>query len=547
MYLLRLALASLANRRFTAFLTAFAIALSVCLLLAVERVRTEARASFASIISGTDLIVGARSGSVNLLLYSVFRIGNATNNIRWDSFEHFANNPKVKWAIPMSLGDSHRGYRVMGTSEAYFEHYQYGHRQNLQLASGRAFQTDPFEVVLGAEVAEALHYKLGDKLVLAHGVAAVSLVKHDDKPFTVVGILKRTGTPVDRTLHISLGGMEAIHIDWHNGVPAQGAARVTADQARNMDLTPQAITAFMLGLNSKISTFALQREINEFRGEPMMAILPGVALQELWSLMSTAEKALFVVSLFVVLTGLIGMLTAILTSLNERRREMAILRSVGARPWHIATLLVFEALALALAGVVAGDHIALGVAALGVHVDPVGENAPGAVELFTVECPVVAVGADLGDDIANGHVADFGPGAADNVAVDKALEPQVAPGAGRCVEAVFGKCKVPAQGLGDVGVGGGQLDQQFKQLRQGRAATTVFHRHAHSAEAGGLEPLDRFMGQGAGLFALHCAFGDACEDRPEARGQRRVIDANGQRVDDVVFSHGGRLLWAMQG
>lgn len=205
MYLLRLALASLANRRFTAFLTAFAIALSVCLLLAVERVRTEARASFASTISGTDLIVGARSGSVNLLLYSVFRIGNATNNIRWDSFQHYAQDPRVKWAIPISLGDSHRGYRVMGTTADYFSHYQYGRRQHLELSQGREFASDPFEVVLGAEVAEALHYKLGDKLVLAHGVAAISLVKHDDKPFTVVGVLKRTGTPVDRTLHISLG------------------------------------------------------------------------------------------------------------------------------------------------------------------------------------------------------------------------------------------------------------------------------------------------------------------------------------------------------
>ncbi|GAB7531949.1 ABC transporter permease [Pseudomonas sp. 3A(2025)] len=354
MYLFRLAMASLANRRFTAFLTAFAIALSVCLLLAVERVRTEARTSFASTVSGTDLIVGARSGSVNLLLYSVFRIGNATNNIRWDSFEHFANHRQVKWAIPISLGDSHRGYRVMGTNASYFEHYRYGRQQPLELAQGRPFQSDPFEVVLGAEVAEALHYKLGDKLVLAHGVAAISLVKHDDKPFTVVGIFKRTGTPVDRTLHISLGGMEAIHIDWHNGAPARGNERVSADQARNMDLTPTAITAVMLGLNSKISTFALQREINEYRGEPLLAILPGVALQELWSLMGTAEKALFVISLFVVLTGLIGMLTAILTSLNERRREMAILRSVGARPWHVASLLILEAFALALIGVIAG-------------------------------------------------------------------------------------------------------------------------------------------------------------------------------------------------
>ncbi|WP_339081170.1 ABC transporter permease [Pseudomonas sp. TMP9] len=401
MYLLRLALASLGNRRFTAWLTVFAIALSVCLLLAVERVRTEARASFANTISGTDLIVGARSGSVNLLLYSVFRIGNATNNIRWDSFEHFAEHRQVKWAIPISLGDSHRGYRVMGTNPTYFEHYRYARSQPLQLSSGRAFADDPFEVVLGAEVAQALNYQLDQELVLAHGVATISLVKHDDKPFKVVGILKRTGTPVDRTLHISLPGMEALHVDWQNGMPARGAAKVSAEQVRHwasacsqasraqtgqgesgrgsgvetrlnehsepafnaaassavacvQALQPKQITAVLLGLNSRIATFSLQREINEFRGEPLLAILPGVALQELWSLMGTAEKALFVVSLFVVLTGLIGMLTAILTSLNERRREMAILRSVGARPWHIASLLIVEAFALALAGVLLG-------------------------------------------------------------------------------------------------------------------------------------------------------------------------------------------------
>jgi len=353
MHLLRIALASLANRRFTALLTVFAIALSVCLLLAVERVRTEARASFASTISGTDLIVGARSGSVNLLLYSVFRIGNATNNIRWDSFETLARHPQVKWAIPLSLGDSHRGYRVLGTDAGYFEHYRYGRGQSLQLAQGKPF-ADLFEVVLGAEVAEALKYRLGEQIVLAHGVASVSLTQHDDKPFRVVGILARTGTPVDRTLHISLAGMEALHVDWQNGMPARGAARVSAEQAREMHLQPKAITAALLGLKSKVATFAVQRQVNEYRGEPLLAILPGVALQELWSLMGTAEKALFVVSLFVVLTGLIGMLTAILTSLNERRREMAILRSVGARPWHIAGLLVLEALTLALAGAALG-------------------------------------------------------------------------------------------------------------------------------------------------------------------------------------------------
>lgn len=355
MHLLRIALRSLNNRRFTALLTIFAIALSITLLLAVERVRTETRASFASTISSTDLIVGARSGSVNLLLYSVFRIGNATNNIRWSSFEHFAQHPKVAWAVPMSLGDSHQGYRVLGTTEDYFTHYQYGRKQHLKMRDGRFFSDlAPFEVVLGAEVADALNYKIGQDIVLAHGVASISLVNHDDKPFTTVGILERTGTPVDRTLHIALAGMEAIHIDWQHGAPAYGNRKISAEQALKMDLQPKEITAMLLGLNSKIATFAVQREINQWRGEPLLAILPGVALQELWSLMGTAEKALFVVSLFVVLTGLIGMLTAILTSLNERRREMAILRSVGARPWHIAGLLILEAFTLALAGITLG-------------------------------------------------------------------------------------------------------------------------------------------------------------------------------------------------
>ncbi|THG76619.1 ABC transporter permease [Pseudomonas sp. A-1] len=353
MHLLRLALASLANRRATALLTVLVIALSVGLLLAVERVRTETRSSFAATISGTDLIVGARSGSVNLLLYSVFRIGNATNNIRWDSYQQIAALPRVKWAIPLSLGDSHRGYRVLGTTTDYFTHYRYGQDRALQLAAGRPF-ADLFEVVLGAEVARALGYRLGDEIVLAHGVGAISLTRHDDKPFRVTGILTRTGTPVDRTLHISLAGMEALHVDWQGGMPARGAARIDAEQARRLDLRPQAITAVLLGLDNRIATFAVQRALNEYRGEPLLAILPGVALQELWSLMGTAEQALLAVSACVVLVGLVGMLTALLASLNERRREMAILRSVGARPWQIAALLLAEALVLTLAGLLLG-------------------------------------------------------------------------------------------------------------------------------------------------------------------------------------------------
>ena len=353
MYLLRLALQSLKNRRVTALLTVLVIALSVTLLLTVERVRSEARASFASTISGTDLIVGARSGSVQLLLYSVFRIGNATNNIRWESYNNISTLPQVKWAIPISLGDSHRGFRVMGTDQSYFSHFRFGRDKPLVFSQGKAFD-DLYDAVIGADIARELGYKLGTEMVLAHGAGAVSFVEHADKPFHVSGILAKTGTPVDRTIHVSLQAITALHVDWQQGMPARGSGHVSAEQTRQLDLTPTAITAMLLGLNRRIDTFAVQRQVNQFSGEPLLAIMPGVALQELWSLLSVAEKALLLVSACVVLTGLVGMLSAILGSLNERRREMAILRSVGAKPWHIFSLLVLEAMALAAAGILLG-------------------------------------------------------------------------------------------------------------------------------------------------------------------------------------------------
>ncbi|MEE4377419.1 MAG: ABC transporter permease [Candidatus Competibacteraceae bacterium] len=352
MAIISLAIRSLINRRFTALLTVLAIAMSVTLLLGVEQIRREAKTSFANTISGTDLIVGARSGAIQLLLYSVFRIGNATNNIAWDSYQELAANPKVSWTIPLSLGDSHRGFRVLGTNGDYFEHFRYARNRQLTLAAGRPF-TGLFEAVLGSEVAETLGYTLDQDIVVAHGVGAVGLSRHDDKPFRVVGILAKTGTPVDRTVHVSLESIEAIHVDWQGGARIPGMA-ISAEQVQQMALTPKTITAFMVGLHSKISTFSVQRAINEYRGEPLLAILPGVALQELWDLMSVAEQALLAISVFVVITGLIGMLTVILASLNERRREMAILRSVGARPAHIFGLLMTEAGLLASAGVLLG-------------------------------------------------------------------------------------------------------------------------------------------------------------------------------------------------
>ena len=346
----RLAFASLIARALTVGMTILAIALSVALFLGVEKIRTGAKASFADTISGTDLIVGARSGSVQLLLYSIFRIGNATNNLTWESYQDIAKRPDVDWIVPISLGDSHRQFRVMGTTPAFFERYKYRSGQSLVVNDG-AIIDDLFDAVIGADVAATLGYIVGDPIVVAHGLA--SFTEHDDQPFRVSGILEKTGTPVDRTVIVGLRAIEAIHVDWQGGGQIQGQS-TPADALRRMELEPQAVTAALLGVKGRLKVFGLQRSINEYAQEPLLAILPGVALQELWQIVGIAETALIGVSAMVVITALIGMMATIFSSLNERRREMAIFRAMGARPRVIVGLLVLEAIVMATLGALLG-------------------------------------------------------------------------------------------------------------------------------------------------------------------------------------------------
>ncbi|ALU90349.1 ABC-type antimicrobial peptide transport system, permease component protein [Herbaspirillum rubrisubalbicans M1] len=352
--LLRLAARSAWNRRFTLGLMLLAIALSTTMLLGIERVRHEVRSGFSQSVSGTDLVVGARTSPIQLMLYAIFRIGGATNNMGWDSAQTLARDPAVAWTIPISLGDSHRGFPVLATNGDYFTHFRYGSNQALKLAQGRPF-SDVFEAVLGADVAEKLHYRLGDIIILSHGMGGMGLTQHADKPFTVVGILARTGTPVDRTVHIGLDGMQAIHLDWEGGAPMPGV-HIPAQFVKKFNLTPTSITAVLVGLKSRARVFAVQRAIADGDGykEPLMAVLPGVALDQLWDVVGIGENALLVVSGMVVVVGLAGLVAAILASLGERRRELAILRSVGARPLDVLLLLCVEGLGVMLSGVLAG-------------------------------------------------------------------------------------------------------------------------------------------------------------------------------------------------
>ncbi|WP_230408272.1 ABC transporter permease [Undibacterium baiyunense] len=354
--LVKIALQSALNRRYTLSLVVFVIAISCTLLLTVERVRQDARTSFSQSIAGTDLIIGARTSPIQLMLYSVFRIGDASNNIRWESYQSIARHPAIAWTVPISLGDSHRGFPVLGTSAAYFEHLRYGQQQKLRLRAGSFFQDGAdhvFGAVIGAEIAQQLSYQINDEITLSHGMDAQQALEHADKAFRVIGILERTGTPVDRTVHVNLQAIEALHLDWQAGAPIPQFS-IAAEHVRKFDLEPQQITAALIGLKNRSAVFRVQRSINNFGEEALLAVIPGVALDELWQMLSQVEQLLFGIAALVGLISFCSLIAVISASLNERRRELAILRAVGASPVHIAILLLVESAMLSLIGIACG-------------------------------------------------------------------------------------------------------------------------------------------------------------------------------------------------
>ena len=365
-----------------------AVAISVFVLLSVEHVRNEARSSFASTVSNVDLIVGARTGEINLLLLSIFRIGNPTANISWESVEEISEQPNVEWVVPISLGDSHKNFRVVGTSAEFFDRYKYGQSKPLVFKSGERF-TKTLDVVVGAHVATDLAYGLGDELVLSHGMADTSFTHHDQVTFAVSGVLATTGTPVDNALFVSLEAIEAIHADEdsehhdahadhdehaeserhdehadhdehahheaseHHDKAEEHGQHAANDHHHQHDHPPiGTVTAILVGLDSAAFTLQVQRWVNEFADEALLAILPGFALAQLWSLVGGVENVLRGISILVFISALFGLNAMMLASMRERKREIEILRSIGAPSRFIVALLIIESMLIVTVGII---------------------------------------------------------------------------------------------------------------------------------------------------------------------------------------------------
>lgn len=333
---IRVALKSLRYRGAAALLVVMATAVSLAIILGVSHIGKETRSQFTSTLSGTDLLIGPRTSSVNLLLYGIFGVGIPENNLSWKGYEAISEWPEVEWTVPFVLGDSHRGFLVVGTTDKLFERYQYGARHALIFAQGQPF-SDSTGIVLGAEVAKQTGYGLHKKVVATHGHSHHGHHHHDEFPFEVTGILEPTGTPIDQKLFVQLEGIDRMHTDWKHGMKIKNAAGYIEKPYTG------GVTIALVGLKNRSATFAVQQKVREFKEEPMSAVIPGVALLQLWGIVGDVENALKLISALVFLAALSSMIAMMLASIRERMPEFKTLRSIGASPKFIIGLMVAEA------------------------------------------------------------------------------------------------------------------------------------------------------------------------------------------------------------
>jgi len=440
---------SLLNRWLSCLLIILTLACSISLYFTVSRIQESVKSSFKNTVSGVDSVVAARGGNLQILLNSVFLIGEPSAPIQWDTYKDITDNKKIKWAVPISLGDSHKGYRVIGTTNNYFKEIKYSSGKNIEFLSGNSFN-EVFDVVIGSVVASKLNYDIGEEVAITHGLSEVGEVhtfhsedespeehakheelddhedhakheeheehddheehakheehddhedhakheehddhedhakheehddhedhakheEHDDHAghdhenlgFKITGILKPTGTPIDNAVFVSLAGIEAMHTGW---IGNQKVIDVSVEQIMKNELEPKTISAIFLSLNNRTQIFQFQRDVLNYKKEAISSVMPGITLSRLWMLTGNVDKAFKIITFFIIIISLLGMIAMTIAGLNSRRREMAILRSVGASPTNIVSLLIVESIIISIISCIVGYILMIVIFSLG--------------------------------------------------------------------------------------------------------------------------------------------------------------------------------------
>lgn len=328
-------------------ITVLTTALAAGLVLSVFSIHAQTYAAFAGGAGGFDAVLGARGNQLQLVLNAVFHLEASAGNIPWSAYEEVAADPRVKLAIPYSMGDSVQGQRIVGTTTAMFEPRD-GARLELQ-PGGRVFDPHRGEAVMGSYAAAATGLTVGSTFHPAHGVVEHGAESHAEE-YVVTGVLAPTNTPIDRVVWIPIEGVFRM-----GGHVLRGAGEDF--EAHPHEPIPDAhkeVSAVMLQFHSPMAGFSLEQEINREATEATLAFPVGRVIAELFDALGWASRVLELVAYLVVLISTGAILAALYNTINERRREIAILRSLGASRRFVFSVVIAESSVIALAGAVLG-------------------------------------------------------------------------------------------------------------------------------------------------------------------------------------------------
>jgi putative ABC transport system permease protein len=312
-------------------LASFALGIGTIALLLIGAASLERAATREA--KGIDLVVGAKGSPIQLVLSSVFHVDVPTGNIPLEEAERLSRHPMVRKAIPLALGDSVDGHRIVGTTEAYPVHY------GARLAEGRYWR-EPMEAVLGAQVARHDNAKVGEKFVGAHGVVG-SGPAHADHPYSVVGILAPTGTVIDRLVLTGVESVWAVHAEHQTQAATPG---------------PREITALLIAYRSPLAAATLPREINT--RSALQAASPAYEMARLFAVFGVALDVLRAFAGALILGAGLGVFATLSAALEARRLDLAVLRALGATRGRVFGLVALEGFACALIGALVGLALA---------------------------------------------------------------------------------------------------------------------------------------------------------------------------------------------
>ena len=339
---------SLRQHALSTLVTAFSIALAGGLLMSVWAVRTQSQAVFTGVNAGFDAVLGARGSKLQLVLNAVFHLEASPGNVAWEDYLTIARHPNVALAIPLAVGDNFRGYRLAGTLPELFTRAEFAPGRHFTLRPGGEF-FDPTrrEAVVGSFAAQKLGLRRGDQFHPYHGLTFNEADQHAET-YIVVGILEPSNTPADRVIWIPLEGLQSM----------SGHATNTVSE----------LSAVLVKLKSAAGGFAMDQAYNKQGNRLTFAWPIGQVMVELFRKIGWFDEILALVADLVALVATASILAGIYNSMNERRREIAILRALGARRSIICGAILGEAAAIAAIGMAAafGGYAAIMVTAAGV-------------------------------------------------------------------------------------------------------------------------------------------------------------------------------------